>query len=142
MKTLKELRKQKGLSVEELSSLTGVQVSMIRKYEGGFKDINSAAASTVYKLALSLGCDITDIIETEQAKSDVYKSLAALLADMEMDSATHADDPEDYNSPLDYYLSNVELDSYREYLLYNWVSDESSAADLQEMVIDEIRGRV
>lgn len=62
---LKTVRKKKGLSQIQLSENSGVSIRMIQHYEQGFRDINKAQASTIYKLARALGCSMEDIIEIE-----------------------------------------------------------------------------
>jgi DNA-binding transcriptional regulator YiaG len=62
-RSLQQIRKDAGLSVQELAEQSGVNFQMIQKYESGNKDINKAAASTVKALAQALGCSIEDLID-------------------------------------------------------------------------------
>lgn len=60
---LKRIREAVGLSQSKLADVSGVSVRMIQHYEQGVKDINAAAALTVYKLAQALNCKVEDLIE-------------------------------------------------------------------------------
>jgi transcriptional regulator with XRE-family HTH domain len=63
MTKLKERRQASGLSQGGLAKASGVDVRIIQTYEQSYRDINKAAAFTVYKLAKALGCHIEDILE-------------------------------------------------------------------------------
>lgn len=65
MSNLKNIRTAKGLSQNDLVAISGVSRSLITKYESGEKNINKAAAETLYKIALSLDCSIKDLLEIE-----------------------------------------------------------------------------
>lgn len=60
---LKRIREAVGLSQSKLAEESGVSVRMIQHYEQGVKDINAAAALTVYKLAQALKCTVENLIE-------------------------------------------------------------------------------
>ena len=60
---LKEFRKWKKLSQNELSLLSGVPVRTIKSYEQGTADISKAQAETLYSLSETLGCSIEDLIK-------------------------------------------------------------------------------
>jgi transcriptional regulator with XRE-family HTH domain len=60
---LKLIRIMSGLSQSKLAESSGVSVRMIQHYEQGVKDINAAAALTVYKLAQALDCTVEDLLE-------------------------------------------------------------------------------
>lgn len=60
---LKLIRVMSGLSQSELAEASGVNVRMIQHYEQGVKDINRAAALTVYRLAQALECTVEDLLE-------------------------------------------------------------------------------
>ena len=63
-KTALEFRRQsKRYTQKRLSEESGVNVRMIQHYEQGVKDINAAAALTVYKLAQVLDCKVEDLLE-------------------------------------------------------------------------------
>lgn len=66
MNQLKMIRQSKNLSQSKLAEKSGVKVRIIQYYEQGYKDINTAAALTVYKLAQALDCTVEDLIEKEK----------------------------------------------------------------------------
>ena len=59
---LKTLRKQCGLTQEELSDASGVTLNTIRAYEQRSKDLGKAQFEIVMNLARALKCDVTDLI--------------------------------------------------------------------------------
>lgn len=63
MTNLKRIREASGLSQTKLGEVSGVNFRMIQYYEQGVKDINAAAAVTVYRLAQALGCTVEDLLE-------------------------------------------------------------------------------
>ncbi len=63
MSQLKDIRKNSGLSQSKLSEASGVNVRMIQDYEQGHKNINTAQALNVYKLAQALGVTVEDLLE-------------------------------------------------------------------------------
>lgn len=62
---LKKVRKIIGLTQEELSKKSGVDVGTIRSYEQGWASINNASVSRVIKLAKALGVNIEDILDID-----------------------------------------------------------------------------
>lgn len=58
---VKSLRKGKGLTIVELSKLSGVSATTICSYESGDKDDNYREL-TIGKLAKALGCDYDDLV--------------------------------------------------------------------------------
>lgn len=63
MTNLKRIREARGLSQTKLAEASGVSVRMIQHYEQGVKDINAAAALTVYKLAQALDSTVEFLLE-------------------------------------------------------------------------------
>lgn len=63
MKNLQKIRKERGLSQNQLVALSNVSKSLITKYESGERDINKAAAMVVYQLAVALHCPMEDLLE-------------------------------------------------------------------------------
>lgn len=59
---LKALRKQCGLTLEELSDASGVALNTIRAYEQRSKDLGKAQLEIVMNLARALKCDVNDLI--------------------------------------------------------------------------------
>ena len=60
---LKEMREKRGYTQAELAERAGLNLGTYRMYEQGVKDINKAAAITVYKLAQVLRCAVEDLLE-------------------------------------------------------------------------------
>lgn len=58
---LKELRKKKGLTAEELSKLSNVSVNTIRSIDSGKYDIRESKNQTLEALAKALHCKIRDL---------------------------------------------------------------------------------
>lgn len=65
MKNLQRIRKAAGMTQQQLAEAAGLNVRMLQHYEQGFKDINGAAALTVYRLAQALGCQVQDLLELD-----------------------------------------------------------------------------
>lgn len=63
MTNLKRIREARGLSQAKLAEISGVNVRMIQYYEQGVKDINAAAALTVYRLAQALDSTVEFLLE-------------------------------------------------------------------------------
>ena len=63
MTNLKKIREAVGFSQSKLAEASGVNIRMIQYYEQGVKDINAAAALTVYRLAQALDCTVEDLLE-------------------------------------------------------------------------------
>lgn len=57
------IRKSKGLSQSQLANKADVNLRTLQDYEQGKKDINAAAAITVYRLSVALGCEVKDLLE-------------------------------------------------------------------------------
>lgn len=72
---IKELRKQKGMSRQELSEKTGINSRTLESYEQGRKDINGAKLKTLLKLCATLNCNLGDILEDEELIEMVCKYL-------------------------------------------------------------------
>lgn len=62
MTKIRELRKAKGLTIKQLAKIAHVNVSTIQAYETNIRDINIANIGNLAKLAIALGCNITDLI--------------------------------------------------------------------------------
>lgn len=59
---LRTLRELKGISRKDLAELTGVSFRSIQDYEQGHKELSSAKAETILKMAKALGCTMEDLI--------------------------------------------------------------------------------
>lgn len=60
---LKKIREAAGLSQNDLAILSGVSKRSIQMYEQRKNDIDKAQGQILYKLAITLGCDIEDLLE-------------------------------------------------------------------------------
>lgn len=60
---LQKQRKVSGYSQRELAEKAGISLRTLQQYEIRAKDINKAAASTLFSLAKILGCGAEDLIE-------------------------------------------------------------------------------
>jgi transcriptional regulator with XRE-family HTH domain len=65
MTKLRNLRVAAGLTQRELSERSGVNLRMVQHFEQGQKPIDKAHIGTPLRLAVALGCSISDIVETE-----------------------------------------------------------------------------
>ena len=63
MTSLKLIRQERNLTQVELSKRARISLRTLQDYEQGKKDINVAAALTVYKLAVALSCNMEDLLE-------------------------------------------------------------------------------
>lgn len=62
MTNLQQKRKDAGYTQHELAARSGVSIRTLQYYEQGVLDIEKASASTVYRLALALGCQMEDLL--------------------------------------------------------------------------------
>lgn len=60
---LKQIRVSSGMTQEELSKLSGINIKSIAAYEQNPEKINKASVESVYNLSDCLGCSMDDIIE-------------------------------------------------------------------------------
>lgn len=66
--SLQEQRQKAGFSQQSLSDAAQVNIWVIRSYESGKRDINGASLDILCKLAITLGCKISDIITDDGIK--------------------------------------------------------------------------
>lgn len=62
MTKLKEMREMRGLTQAEVADKAGVRLQTYSYYEQGFRDINQAAAITVYRISQALRCAPEDLL--------------------------------------------------------------------------------
>lgn len=62
---LKLKRISAGMKQADLAAASGVPVKCIGNYEQLRRDINHARVDIVYRLAAALGCQIEELLETE-----------------------------------------------------------------------------
>ena len=60
---LKEIRLEKGFTQSQVSSMSGVLIGTLQKYESGEIDIKRARVDIVYKLSQALGTTIEELIK-------------------------------------------------------------------------------
>ena len=60
---LKRIRKQCGITQDELAAESGVSANTIKAYERKSKDLNKAQFDIIIKLAKALKCEVSDLIE-------------------------------------------------------------------------------
>jgi transcriptional regulator with XRE-family HTH domain len=60
---LKQVRSTKGITQKELAEKTEISLRTLQHYEQGSKDLTTAAAITVWKIAKALDCNIEDLID-------------------------------------------------------------------------------
>ena len=66
---LKTVRKEKGLTQRGLAEATGISLRTLQHYEQGSKDLNMAAAITVYAIAQALQVRMEELLDlTDQTK--------------------------------------------------------------------------
>lgn len=71
---LKDQRKEKKMSQNELSKLSGVNPRMIQFYEQEKKNINGAKLATLISLSNALDCRIRDILTDDDLKKQCEKA--------------------------------------------------------------------
>lgn len=77
---IKQLRKEKGLSQEDLANLVGLKVGTISKYEQGER---TPGISQLVPLAEALGCKSSDFLPTEDGE---YKATLASFYENGLDT--------------------------------------------------------
>lgn len=60
---LKTIRKEKGLTQRGLAEATGISLRTLQHYEQGSKDLNMAAAITVYAIAEALQVRMEELLD-------------------------------------------------------------------------------
>ena len=142
MKTIKELRVNEGLSQEELAHKTNLSVEFLQELERGQKEVDKLDGEIIFDFCYALGCSVNDLVDTEVKKNIVLDNLVVYIADIEMDSDRHDDFLDDYDSELEFYISNVELESYLEFLTSRMVDSVEDAIEIQRGVIELITERI
>lgn len=66
MNKLKRIREAAGMSQSQFATAAGISVRTLQDYEQSRRDINAAAAITVYKFCKILNCRIEDILNIEE----------------------------------------------------------------------------
>ena len=70
MYNLKIRRQEAGMTQRDLAEASGVDIRLIQHYEAegasSHRDINVAAAMSVWRMAQALGVEVIDILEPEE----------------------------------------------------------------------------
>ncbi len=67
-KNIRNMRNERGLTIQQVSDMTGMSITLISKIERG--STTSATLDRIKKICKALQCDESDIIETHDAESD------------------------------------------------------------------------
>lgn len=73
--TLQDMRKKAGLSQSELAAVSNIKLRTIQQFECGQRNINNAKLDTLCTLSLAMNCTIYDLLEDEQLKIKLKKSV-------------------------------------------------------------------
>lgn len=68
MNKLKQIRKLKGLSQNELANKCNISVKSIQAYEQRTRKLENANRNTILKICEVLNCNLTDILNNEYKK--------------------------------------------------------------------------
>ena len=63
---LQEQRKKANISQSQLSKMSGVDLSTLKKYERGARCIDNAKLKILLALAVALDCRLEDIVDDEK----------------------------------------------------------------------------
>ncbi len=118
MSKLQKIRKKRCLTQKELSDLSGVPFSILKKYESGEREIIKASAETLLRLATALTCPIEELLENED-KLNIQDSLMQKMYNEWRNEGIQA--AEDSGLPFNY---DCGLASAREDFAYYWSMEE------------------
>ena len=68
MLNIKKVRIEKQLTQQQVADASGVKVGVLRHYEQGSKNIDTAKLETLLNICGALGCNLVDILEDEKLK--------------------------------------------------------------------------
>lgn len=66
MNELRNIRKSKKLTQEELAIASNVSLKQIKKYESNFEALCRSKITTTKKIAKALGCEVEDLLPYEE----------------------------------------------------------------------------
>ena len=140
---LKALREQNKMTQEELATLTNISIRTLQDYEQNRKDLYKASINTLLKLSWTLNTPIKNIIDTKSLKDNYINDIAMKLAEIELDESCHLDYIEDYNSNLEFYLSNAIQDDYNQYIneYTKYIFDIETIEKIKDLVINIINDK-
>lgn len=67
---LKQARMAKGLTQKELAEATGMSLRTLQHLERGARDLNQAAALTVYAIAKALDVEMTELLDIPEETTE------------------------------------------------------------------------
>lgn len=67
---LKTVRQSKGITQKTLAEKTGISIRTLQHYEQGSKDLNMAAAITVYTIASALEVEMEELLDIEELERE------------------------------------------------------------------------
>lgn len=70
---LQNQRLSAGLTQKKLSELSGVTLRVIQQYECGQRNVDGGGLEILCRLAIAIGCNLVDILESEDLKELVRK---------------------------------------------------------------------
>lgn len=83
---LKNIRESKGLSRKEVSERSGINFRSLQDYEQGHKNIASAKGETLYRLSLTLGCSMEELVSGNRVEfvenKDTHRKYLKAYSDM------------------------------------------------------------
>lgn len=65
---IKFYRSKSGLTQSQLSTLSGVNIRQIQKYESGEYDINKMALKNAVAIAKALNCNAENLLRTQEGE--------------------------------------------------------------------------
>lgn len=68
---LKELRESKKMSQSEVATLSGINYRTYQDYEQGHKDLAKAKGEVLYRLSLTLGCSMEELLSDYIVYEDI-----------------------------------------------------------------------
>ncbi len=86
-----------------------------------------------------MGENVKNIVHGDQI---VYQDDISRLVNMEMDENCHTDYPEDYDSLLEFYLSNVEEDSFVDWALPQILDTVQLTEAARRIIREEVACRI
>lgn len=136
---IRKFRKEKNMSQEELSTLSGINISTIKKYEGGARN---PKPDQLLKITNALGISINAIMEFELTTiSDVISLLMRMDEQTDMNWTGQKDSDGNY-IPSSISLSfndaklNEALSSYMQYREAQMASSASATNNKEETYTD------
>lgn len=145
MTFLQQLRKEKGYTQQDLSTLAGISISAIQKLEIGINNIKNSSVSIVIALAKALNISVEELVrQSEKLKTDKEKVMNtkyesatkeygtvifegkeyALINQAEFEYRSHGSRGFQLQEP-DNWMSAIAIDTdENEYIVWWYIDDE------------------